>query len=376
MKKFSLHLFYFLLIHSIAVTAMQPATFLAVVKHPVIDLNNSFPARKTLPASPEIKGCPRAHQALFNELTECQKCQDDNIQITFSEIIYGYDEQTKTVRNTFWAYSSDLVPLSKLPDAMVNSIPPALYAYSPTIVLTYPWNYYSVGTRFVHVCEQDTPTSFAILHPNFESNTTYLDFVPRTDALEEALKTPAQARTLFVTLINDLVARVHKANSGIIPYVWGGSSFVQTYQDAFYQQDGVWQRIGKNDPYSGYDCSEFIMRMAKIAGISFPWKTSTAIERGLKKLSSDCPLENGDIIWVPGHVMIVSDIEKNELIEARSYSVGYGCVHRMSLQDCFENIQSYAHLLENYYQNIPVKFKNKQGIPLEKVYSLKFLKLI
>lgn len=378
MKKINTLLFYSLICSTIHFYGMQPAaSYLVVVKKPVIELNNSFPAPKNLPISPETKGCPRAHQALFNEIAECHECQDENIKVTFPQVIYGYDEQTQTVRNTFWGHAQDMIPLTQLSSSMKNSIPPSEYAQAPTIVLTYPWNYYSMGTRFIHVRENDTKDSYAIIHPNFETNSSYLDFVPHEDAIEEVANTPVQARNLFVTLINNIIDRVQKEPHQVIPYAWGGSSFVQLYEDeAFYQQDGAWHRKEKNDPYSGYDCSEFVMRMAKIAGISFPWKTSTAIERGLKKLSASDQLKDGDIMWVPGHVMIVSNIKNNELIEARSYSVGYGCVHRLKLENCFENVKTYADLLEHYCNNKPVRFKNKAGDILPKEYVLTFLKLL
>lgn len=378
MKKIIQSFLLLFLCNTILLYGMEPAArFLAVVKRPVIELNNSFPAPKNVPVSPEVKGCPRAHQALFNEIADCHICQDQNVKVTFSEVIYGYDEQTKTIRNTLWAHQSDLIPLSQLSTDVCNCIPSSAYAQTPTIVLIYPWNYYSVGTRFIHVRQLDTDTNYAIMHPNFETNSAYLDFVPHEDAIEEVAQSQAQARNLFVKLVNDLVTRVENDQGQVIPYVWGGSSFVQPYEDkAFYQEDGAWQRKGKSDPYSGYDCSEFVMRMAKIAGISFPWKTSTAIERGLKKLSHSDQLENGDVIWVPGHVMIVSNIEKNELIEARSYSVGYGCIHRISLKECFEDINNYAELSYRYFNTIPVKFKNKSGQVLDKTYIIKLLKLL
>lgn len=370
--------FIYFVCNSILVSGMQLSSFLAVVKKPVIELNNSFPAPENLPISPETKGCPRAHQALFNEIAECQECKGTNVKVTFHEVIYGYDEQTQTIRNTFWGHKSDIILLSQLSTTVQHSIPPTHYAQAPTIVLTYPWNYYSVGTRFIHAAQHDTEHSYAIMHPNFETNTVYLDYVPHEDAIRETLKTTDQARNLFVTVINNLIDRVQKEHPGqVIAYAWGGSSFVQIYDvHGFYQEDGLWQRKGKNDPYSGYDCSEFVMRMAKIAGIYFPWKTSTAIERGLKKLAPTDVLQNGDIIWVPGHVMIVSSVEKNELIEARAYSVGYGCVHRIKLENCFENIRTYADLLEHYHHNIPVKIKNKAGDVLVKEYTIKFLKLV
>ncbi|MBY0109650.1 MAG: C40 family peptidase [Candidatus Babeliaceae bacterium] len=111
--------------------------------------------------------------------------------------------------------------------------------------------------------------------------------------------------------MNDLIDRISQNEAdNVIPYVWGGSSFLEPYQQGcFYTKDGVWHRQGKNDPYTGYDCSEFIMRMAKIVGINFPWKTTTSIQHGLAQFTSKDILQAGDIIWVEGHTMIISDIE-------------------------------------------------------------------
>lgn len=103
------------------------------------------------------------------------------------------------------------------------------------------------------------------------------------------------------------------------------------------------------------------MRFAQIAGINFPWKTSASIERSLKAMTDTDTLANGDIIWVPGHVMLISDIENNELIEARGYGVGYGCVHRITLNQCFDGIENYEQLLDRYFAKEIIRFRNKQG---------------
>jgi hypothetical protein len=144
----------------------------------------------------------------------------------------------------------------------------------------------------------------------------------------------------------------------------------------FYQKDGVWHRDGENDPYTGYDCSEFIMRMAHIAGIDFPWKTTSAIRHGQRKLTPSDALEEGDIIWVQGHVMVVSTIERNEIIEPRGYGAGYGCVHRIKLNQAFEGITSYDDLIKRYYAEEPIMFKHKNGAPLKPAKAFQLLKLI
>ncbi len=118
------------------------------------------------------------------------------------------------------------------------------------------------------------------------------------------------------------------------------------------------------------------MRMAKIAGIDFAWKTTTAIRHGQRALMQDDMLQDGDLIWIQGHVMIVSNMQENELIEARGYASGYGCVHRIKLSDMFEDVNSYDDLLERYHTHASLSLKNKQGEFYLKADKFLLLKLI
>jgi hypothetical protein len=116
--------------------------------------------------------------------------------------------------------------------------------------------------------------------------------------------------------------------------------------------------------------------MAQIAGIPFQGKTCAAIRKIQRELQEHDQLEEGDLIWVPGHIMIITAIERNELIEARGYGDGYGCIHRITLDKCFDGIQTYADLLEHHRNNTHVKFKNKQGIASDRTREVKLLKLM
>ncbi len=253
-----------------------------------------------------------------------------------------------------------------------------MYAKKPTIALIYPWKQFSVGTRFLHTPKLDTESSYAIMHIDFTTNKLVADFIPHHYALVEKRHDKKTARTLFVKLINDLVDQVALQHpSEVIAYVWGGSSFVTTYpQNNFFLKDAVWHRDGKTDPYTGYDCSEFVMRMAQLAGIHFPWKTTSIMETSCKKLQKHDHLENGDLLWVPGHIMIASNIENNELIQSRSYKNGFGCVYRSKLHECFKDITTYDDLLAAYQSNQEIALKNVYGIPLEKTHPIKILKLV
>lgn len=347
----------------------------AVITSKIPEMNNSFPPPDKAGVSPDTHGCPRAHQGLFNEVLECIDEQDGYVQIAYGHVTY----KTDGTPSTFWSYKDGIKPLDELEHHdLARAIPHPEYAQEPTIILTYPWKNFSLGTRLRHLPQYDTADTYAVVWPDYAKNEVAVDFVPRKDALREIKQDAQSNRQRFVAIINGLIDRVQQhGNNKVIPYVWGGSSFLEPYtQDYFYKDDGVWQRDEMRDPYTGYDCSELIMRMAQIAGIDFPWKTTSAIKHGQRKLTRDDLLEVGDIIWVHGHVMAISNIERNEIIEARGYGAGYGCVHRIKLNQAFVEVENYDDLLKRFHENEKITFKNKQGVPSEKADEFLLLKLI
>lgn len=382
----NLSVFVFVLI--LAITAMgatrardnsqRVSSKTAVIIDPVVDVGIHAVPGCNQPASPESQRCFRAHQGLHNELVSCIEEDDVCVKIACDTIIYGFEQSSKKPLNTFWTAKKHLVLLDDLPSNLLATIPHPMYAQEPTIVLVYPWNSYSVGTRFKHVAEHDTSDAYAIMRAHYQTQSVTIDFVPHESALQEIKQTSSTARKIFVDIVNKLVDRVSLTpHNFVIPYVWGGSSFVCPYKDgAFYQQDGVWQREGLQEPYSGYDCSEFVMRMARIAGLDFPWKTTGAMHEGLKELLPGQTLEEGDLIWTSGHVMIVTNIERNELIHARGYASGYGCVHRTTLSEFFDGVVTYDDLLQHCWSLQPIKIKNKQGVVGANAMVFKILKLV
>ena len=74
--------------------------------------------------------------------------------------------------------------------------------------------------------------------------------------------------------------------------------------------------------------------------------------------------------------MAVSDIERNEMIEASGYGAGYGCVHRITLDQRFCEVENYSDLFERYYADQTITFKDKQGVPSKKSNAFLLLKLM
>ena len=349
------------------------------IKDTIVDMAISSKATENFKLSPDTKTVQRAHQGLYNDVGFCSDQTEDKIKISYPDIVYGFHSKTKRKLNSFWAKKDHVGSLEDLPEEFLDAIPDKAYGQKPTIVLTYPWKDFSVGTRFTHIPENDTKKTYAIKYIDHATQELIFDKVPKKNSLEEIQLDEQNSRKLFIKIIEKFVNRVDQSGKHhVIPYVWGGSSFTKPYKDEdFYKEDGTWHRNNEeSSTYSGYDCSEFIMRMAKIAGIDFPWKTTTAIERSLKPVNDNNDLQDGDIIWVPGHVMIASNIKRNELIESRAYASGYGCVHRISLEECFHGISTYDDLLDHYYNHIPVQFKNRDGSVASKKYPVKLLKLV
>lgn len=375
---------YFLLVFLTTITIHIQASYHknqhnnCYIKNTVVDMATTSFAPDNPAASPNTASVHRAHQGLYNDLGYCSEETEDKIKISYPDVVYGFHNKTKKPLNSFWARKEHIAPLDELSPELLDALPSPEYADQPTIVLTYPWKNFSVGTRFKHIPEDDTKKTYAIARIDHSTDSVVFDKIPKKNAIQEIKQDAQSTRELFVKIIHDFVDRVAQSgHNNVIPYVWGGSSFTKPYQDeAFHKKDGAWHRNEKNSTYGGYDCSEFVMRMAKIAGIDFPWKTTSMIERSKRALNDEDQLENGDLIWVPGHIMIVSDIENNEMIESRAYTSGYGRVHRIPLSESFDGITTYNDLLERYSNHETIQFKNKDGSVTKKEHKFKLLKLL
>ncbi|MBP6870287.1 C40 family peptidase [Candidatus Babeliales bacterium] len=350
----------FNLLFFIATTTVE-AVYKAVIKESVVDMNSSFPP--TPESSPICRGnvsnCHRAHQGLYNEIVDCLEVRGDAVRVVFCNVKYNLSDDPN--KNSFWMHKRNLVPLEELDSAFKQFIPDTQYGLKSTLVLTYPWKNFSVGTRFQRRAQDDTESHYGIEFIDFDHNEIMSDVVPVDSALEEIVQNEQATRKLFVGNLSNLIDRVARTEK-VIAFVWGGSSFRSGYKNKdFYKENDAWHRSELKNPYTGYDCSELVLRMAQIAGINFPWKTTLAIEQAQRKLTEEDTLENGDLLWFSGFVMIVSDVKNNELIESRGYNSGYGRVQKIKLEQVFEGITTYDDLLRSYRLKQPLRLKNSQG---------------
>ena len=61
----------------------------------------------------------------------------------------------------------------------------------------------------------------------------------------------------------------------------------------------------------------------------------------LEQITDFTKIQAGDIIWMPGHVIVISDAANNLCIEANGY---YKCVHEIELNKIFLNIDNFKKL--------------------------------
>ncbi len=136
-----------------------------------------------------------------------------------------------------------------------------------------------------------------------------------------------------------------------------------------------WQRRCPRGVQSGFDCSGLILRAAQLAGITYWCKNTTTIGLTFKDIPQQESLEEGDLILIKGHVMIISDIKRNLFIDAASYASGFGCLHEASLSDMFVEVATYDELRKYAYANQPLSRKHANGEPYTVTPTVRVVRL-
>lgn len=379
---------------------------LAVVTVPVADASgqslSSIAKDKTLNSlyefftfSPEIGSysCLRIHQLIFNEVVKINREVGEEVECEIFNYFYQ-EENNKTVR-TAWLLKKNLKYLKEILSHNCLGAIPAPYTenikLSTDNILTLWLPYcdsetnicYSAGTRFVRVKEQDNAKFYAIKIFDTKTLKTSIKFVPRKYAVVNYPKEYKAGKKLFLKILKNWV----KNYKYIIPYVWGGCSFVMLYPDKNFslistdllgQQISFWCRSGAiQAPYTGFDCTGLILRVAQICGMPYFCKNTATLAKNLKLLESNEALQEGDLIWYPGHTIIVSDLKKNLAIESEGYLQGYGKLHEIELSKLFENIGTYKDLIAAYRAKQKLNRLNVDGkvLPVKSNMELKIFKL-
>ncbi len=349
----------------------------------------------TLSASPE-KGeyaCLRAHQGLFNEQVTIVQERGDEVQVQLTNCFYDSpaDPEPHTL---FWLLKHALVTEEELqaqgvsqtifPEPLEYTLPTS-FTNPQVVTLKLPWRdpvtrtVYSAGTRFVRSIKNDTTQSYGIMLYNPKNEQQVTSAIPRTLGHVVYTGNPRKQQKDFVALLSLWAT---EQAQGVVPYVWGGISFTaRTYaaytlvkSTRYGQPVAYWLRPTLNPPYSGFDSSGLILRAAQIVGIPYPYKNTTTVMHHLRPLQQHDILEEGDIIWAPGHTIVISNLERNELIESQGYVRGYGKVHTLTLSQRYKNIATYDDLRAAYFNATPLSVLDSTGTVIAQVPQFMLLK--
>ena len=363
--------------------------------------------------------CPRMHQLLYNDIVEIIKIHNDEAYIHAPHAFYvssssptpssfaplshkaseDYRKASENKHSHYWTLKKNITLLDDIINnkISINHLPEQIdftHANKNTLdnsdIVTLQKPHYdstlkitfSVGTRFVKVpTTKKQSHSLEVFAIDYKKMREYRIKIPRKKCmLINENQTTSERITNYVTVLKKWA----HAKPGCIPYIWGGTSFTHTTQGSFKE---VTQKTNNSDysfyqyekdtasPKSGFDCSGVILRAAQICGIPYFCKNTATIPHSLKPLQPNQQLANGDLILVRGHVMVVSDITRNMLIEARAYAHGYGKLQEIPINEVFDDIKTYDDLCNAYRDKKIVKRKDKQGKVRDSFANLQLLSM-
>ncbi|MGE0206274.1 MAG: hypothetical protein AB7R69_00325 [Candidatus Babeliales bacterium] len=367
----------------------------AVVTAPVVDCTGEPLGRPyhELPISwagqkNSIENCPRIHQLLFNEVVTVLEEREYEALVAAPHFFMQSGQEKK---NTVWTLKKNLTYFSKLHESEKRVIPQPLSYQNPdtryenTITLKLPYYHeetntlFSAGTRFIMTKKNNHYYSIVFYNPQVKATTSAK--VPLYLCTEPSQKGNNQKIDDFVTLLRMWASE----DLGSIPLVWGGTSFTEKYYPHTYTKeesisaDGqlieYWQPSFRAAPFTGFDASGLILRAAQICGIPYYFKNTITAAKNLKPLQPTDSLLQGDLLFVPGGLLVVSCLEHNRIIAAIGYQFGYGKIVELPLEKLFLNATTYEDILNLSYAKEPLYTKKADGSLSREIEQFCFLRM-
>lgn len=337
---------------------------------------NSLPECGAGPLAEATHACPRLHQALLHDPVEIVQRRGSEVRVKIENSVLVTNNTL--FRKTFWTKASNIIPCSQIKNIEKVS----QYTLATLIHPTYiqPLNItLSVGTQ-MPCTPQEEGGKLGVYILNKKAKMFELCWIPKHHCLPHTSLTINGKIAVFVSLLHNWA---HQTD-GLIPYVWGGSSFTTLASEPDFQTQKIYMPNGavhrcytyhpnRSSTKTGFDCSGLISRAAQIAGIPYYCKNSSTAARILKPLAPGEAVQAGDLIWFPGHIIVISNIQTNSIIEARGYEHGYGKVHEITLAEQFENIRTYSELVDAYLKKQPINRLDKQGNVVQIIKDYKIL---
>lgn len=334
--------------------------------------------------------CTRLSQILFNEQVKTLKEVGDELYI---EIFHWYHNAGNPPKKqtTYWTHKNNITRFKTLTNDDISKIPGQIsfsdqnFRLNNVITLKDFFHdkkrnlVYSAGTRFIKTAQQNQKKYRSVFAFNPKKNRFEILNLPKTICIEGIITDPYSKRKLFVQILKEWTNQ-----TGIIPYVFGGASIGEPFYHNRFKEKKIkhnhtiasfYQRPTKTEYKYGADCAHTIARAAQIAQIPLFIKNTTTFKQELKPLEENDTIENGDILVWQGHTVILSDIKKGLIIEARGYNHGYGILQEIYLSEQFQNITTIEQLKNAYLTKTPIKRLDKTGKVVQIITDLQIMKL-
>lgn len=322
--------------------------------------------------------CARAHQLLLHEFVRVIDKKGEELLVEIPSLFYTTATNSKK-NNRFWTHANNIILLDFL-NNNTDLLPPMVSWQSKTkdascqkastvVTLLQPFfeplsrQLLSAGTRFVvSKPTADNNQSYTVYMLHAAAKKCITIHIPQERCLpwvSEERSSQAK-RKLFVHVLKKWATSPQVK----IPYVWGGTSYGSPANN---------QKVA---PLYGFDCTGLILRAAQACDIPYYFKNSFTITQFLNPIKAYNCLQEGDIIWINGHCMVISDRAANKLIEARGYEGGFGVVHEITLNKVFAGITTYKQLYDTYKNQQPIVRLNKDGSLEKNTRSLMLFSLL
>ena len=343
----------------------------------------------------EQEWCERGYQLLFNEIVNVLEERGEEVLVSVPHIFYKQCREGKP-QTEYWLLRENIMLMSELLEKGIThgSIPQPIRVdmtdleacNKNTVALRLPFydtvtqKTYSAGTRFIYTAH--THDEYTVLLFDAAAQKLVSTSIPVERTIEYTEKSPSERVNDFVQLVR-LWADMPQ---GIIPYVWGGASFTYLLAQDNFSTKRIIKRNGcartifvQNEmssiPYTGFDCSCLISRAAQLCGLPYFLGNSATIEYTLPTLKASESIKEGDIIWFHGHVVVISNISENMIVEARGYGSGFGRIHEVKIGQLFKEIKTIEQLKKAYIAQTPVTILNKEGQERMVITQFKICKL-
>lgn len=320
--------------------------------------------------------CPRLHQLLFNEVIVIEKKEHKQYCIRTPQLFF-ITPSSNNPMNLYWTHQDNIMPLEALlsyniaPETIPQPFGNAPHAghtnkSQEIITLTSPFYdaithlTFSAGTRFAQADSPKDSSYNAWIFDRRSKSMKKIDIPKSICCTNTKKQEPAVHIKKFVTLLKEWA----HLKDGFIPYVWGGCSFqmphilneIEIVKNNHRNQPEVeivvYKKKHHTKPKDGCDCAGLVLLAAQISGIPYFFKNTYTLSRYL--LPVEETVKAGDLIWIRGHVLIVADVQKNTVIEARDFSDGYGKVHEIALNKVFKDMNTFEDLMKAFKEQKPL----------------------